>query len=1005
MSQIIAGLYELKAQIGSGGGGVVYLGRHLRLDKDIVLKADKRQLTVGTEALRREVDMLKSLSHTYIPQVYDFVQENDVIYTVMEYIEGQSLDKLLGDEPAASQCQVIKWAYQLLQALCYLHSQPPYGILHGDIKPANIMLRPNGDICLIDFNIALALGEDGAVKVGYSRGYASPEHYGAEYISRSRADAAANQKRAGQEQKLLQSNIHSDTAKQESDETLKSDRYADLDDTAVSADREELDETLTQKDSIHQMRSPIAVSGKSTSRREGILLDVRSDIYSLAATLYHLLSGVRPAQDARDVVPLGAEVCSLAVSAILQKAMSPEPENRYQTAAEMLDAFVQLHKKDPRAVQHRRRIRISAGVLSAAFFLGGGITFIGQRQLKQIQEAYAMSEYSANALAEGDISGAVRLALQAISGERGFFDAPVVSQAQLALTEALGVYSLEDGFRALDILELPGAPFSLAVSPENTRFAVVYGFEAAVYSLESMERIAVLPVQESAFSGCTFLDEGHIVYSGRQGVELYDLDRQEALWTGRAGTTLAVSADGKRAAAVDRYDDSFVIYSVEDGAELLAMNFNGQHMAVPANDIFANPADDIFTLNRDGSILAVSFENGGLVLLDIENPELALTVYESSEYRSFWGGFQGDFFVFTAEGDSGAVFGLVDVTGNAEPMFLQSEDPFLLQAGDGGIYLAEGNTLVNVKLNQGAEEFITEKELARTEHANITAFSVGEKYVLAAADDNSFSFYDGGAKSSFRKTAEENCDFVAMAGEYAIVGSRNSPSLRLLKLESHEEAQLLSYDARYRHSEARISQDGKSAMLFDYEGFRIYGMDGKLIAEQELPDAENIYDQQFVKEEGGSRLEVIWYDGTRRHYSAADGTLLTEEKGEAPEKDLAEEFYTEQYHIVSGLHSAPEVYGRKSGKLAAVLEQDSYLAYVTEVGEYILTEYVSTSDERYGILLDRDLQKLAVLPGLCDVAGDKLVFDYGSGDLRQCKIYSLEELVEMGEAVLQGNLD
>ena len=51
------------------------------------------------------------------------------------------------------------------------------------------MLRPNGDVCLIDFNIALALGEEGAVKVGFSRGYASPEHYGADYIRSNKAAA------------------------------------------------------------------------------------------------------------------------------------------------------------------------------------------------------------------------------------------------------------------------------------------------------------------------------------------------------------------------------------------------------------------------------------------------------------------------------------------------------------------------------------------------------------------------------------------------------------------------------------------------------------------------------------------------------------------------------------------------------------------------------------------------------------------------------------------------
>ncbi len=189
MSQVIAGIYEIQEKIGAGGGGVVYLGKHLRLNKQVVLKADKRTLSAGVDTLRREVDMLKGLSQTYIPQVYDFVQEDGVVYTVMDYIEGESLDKLLGRGQLPTQPQLIRWAVQLLDALDYLHSQPPYGILHGDIKPANIMLRPDGNICLIDFNIALALGEDGAVKVGFSRGYASPEHYGADYMKQNRPAA------------------------------------------------------------------------------------------------------------------------------------------------------------------------------------------------------------------------------------------------------------------------------------------------------------------------------------------------------------------------------------------------------------------------------------------------------------------------------------------------------------------------------------------------------------------------------------------------------------------------------------------------------------------------------------------------------------------------------------------------------------------------------------------------------------------------------------------------
>ena len=105
---IIAGMYEIERKIGSGGGGVVYLGRHLRLEKPVVLKADKRTLAAKPEALRREVDMLKGLSHTYIPQVYDFVEQDGVVYTVMDYIEGESLDKLLArKEPLSQPAQAV----------------------------------------------------------------------------------------------------------------------------------------------------------------------------------------------------------------------------------------------------------------------------------------------------------------------------------------------------------------------------------------------------------------------------------------------------------------------------------------------------------------------------------------------------------------------------------------------------------------------------------------------------------------------------------------------------------------------------------------------------------------------------------------------------------------------------------------------------------------------------------------------------------------------------------
>ncbi len=75
MSQIIASTYEIIKRLGAGGGGNVYLAQHLRLKKKVVLKIDKRKLSASKEFLRREVDILKELSHPYIPRVYDFFVE------------------------------------------------------------------------------------------------------------------------------------------------------------------------------------------------------------------------------------------------------------------------------------------------------------------------------------------------------------------------------------------------------------------------------------------------------------------------------------------------------------------------------------------------------------------------------------------------------------------------------------------------------------------------------------------------------------------------------------------------------------------------------------------------------------------------------------------------------------------------------------------------------------------------------------------------------------------
>lgn len=991
--KVIAGLYEIDEKIGAGGGGVVYLGRHTRLHKLVVLKADKRSLSTKEESLRREVDMLKNLRQTYIPQVYDFVQQDGVVYTVMDYIEGESLDKILARGEKISQPDIVKWSCQLLEALDYLHHQGPHGILHGDIKPANIMLLPNGDICLIDFNIALALGEDGAVKVGFSRGYASPEHYGAEYVQGGRMagmPAAATSKKT--------SGIVTDAEK-----TLVDDERTEVDDECTVVDdddRTQVDPEATEVDGENETAlktdSRVSFSAGSVSRSQsGVLLDARSDIYSLGATLYHLLSGRKPAQRAAEVIPLGASDCSIAVAEIINKAMAVNPADRYQTAAEMLKDFLELPKKDPRMVRHKRRMYVSAAVLGLLFLAGGACTFEGMHQKEQRQKALTMAEYSEDLLAQGNVNEAVKEALEAIPVKESAFTAPRTAQAQKALTDALGVYSLADGYKSYGTIELPAAPFDMDLSPGGSRICVVYGYEAAVYDLASGERLTAIPIPRSALADCLFIDEDHILVAAADGVENYEIATGNVLWTGEKATFITISGDGKTAACVNREDSKAILYDTESGEKMTECDFEGRQLRVVTNDILADPKDNIFALNQDGSLLAVSFSDGGVELFDLHDPEESLILYDTSDYIHMEGGFSGDYFAYAVRNGTDNVFGLVDTVQGISLGENAAQDPFYLKADENGIYLANTNLLVQIT-PQGEQ-----LELAYTNNVNINAFAIGETYAMAACEDNSFSFYDSGAHLSSRETGENLFDFLELGNTYAVAGSRNDPTLRIMKLENYEDTILLTYDARYVHDEARISQDGSTVMLFNNDGFRIYDRSGKQITEVPLPDADSIYDQQFRKDAENSYLEVIWYDGTVRTYSAADGAILSEEQKEAPGKDLYEEFYTEDYRVASSLHAAPVVYDAASGRELATLEEEGYLTYVTQLGDMLVTEYISTEGDRYGLLLDSDFEILARLPGLCDVWNGSFIFDYESGNLRQCRLYSIQELIVLGQNYIE----
>ena len=153
-------------------------------------------------------------------------------------------------------------------------------------------------------------------------------------------------------------------------------------------------------------------------------------------------------------------------------------------------------------------------------------------------------------------------------------------------------------------------------------------------------------------------------------------------------------------------------------------------------------------------------------------------------------------------------------------------------------------------------------------------------------------------------------------------------------------------------------------MLFAYDRFYILDFDGNLINETEIPDAENVYDQQYVRTADSSVLEVIYNDGKTVIYNALNGEIVTTEQREKPDLTLHQEFETEDYKVVFDLHGATVLYDRKNDSEIRELTEDAYLTYVTQVGDGLVLQYMTVDGYQYAKLLNENCSETAVMPYL-----------------------------------------
>lgn len=183
IGSLVDGKYKILNKVGQGGMSVVYLAMNEKANKQWAVKEVRKDgvkdFEVVKQGLVAETDILKKLSHPNLPSIIDVIDTDDSFIIIMDYIQGNSLNKALQEFGAQPQEHVIEWAKQLCDVLGYLHSRTP-AIIYRDMKPANIMLKPDGNVTLIDFGTAREFKEKNLADTTClgTVGYAAPEQFG-----------------------------------------------------------------------------------------------------------------------------------------------------------------------------------------------------------------------------------------------------------------------------------------------------------------------------------------------------------------------------------------------------------------------------------------------------------------------------------------------------------------------------------------------------------------------------------------------------------------------------------------------------------------------------------------------------------------------------------------------------------------------------------------------------------------------------------------------------------
>jgi uncharacterized protein (TIGR03067 family) len=354
--------YRVQELLGVGGMGSVYKAEHLLMERPVALKLISQSLTSNpamVERFRREVKTAGQLKHPNIVMAYDAEQAGDSHFLVMEYVEGKSLARLVGEQGPLPLHQACDYIRQAALGLQYAHER---GMVHRDIKPHNLMLTPEGQVKILDFGLAR--------------------------FAMEAAPAGA----------LLTASP---------DATM-----------AGSSSRKSGSVSLTQVGTV--MGTPDYIAPEQAT--DAHTADIRADIYSLGCTLYDLLAGHVPFPEGTVIAKVMAHAERMPkplteirkdvppeLARVIARMMAKDPAKRYQTPAEVVEALQPFIGKAE--VKWRRTVRrwLIAASLAAAVVLTGTIIHVqtdkGELIIKTDDEDVAILVNQKGVTIRDEISG------------------------------------------------------------------------------------------------------------------------------------------------------------------------------------------------------------------------------------------------------------------------------------------------------------------------------------------------------------------------------------------------------------------------------------------------------------------------------------------------------------------------------------------------------------------------------------------------------------------------